>query len=110
MLRAKEARILTKKTHSSNLERATAWAIGEWECIEKYIRKASEEGEYSTDYWWSKALLTEANLTQEDAMKGLIEVCSKLGYHTNYIFNHEQNGLTVFKMFIDWHEEEEENE
>lgn len=103
MITATEAQVLSDKNNEYRLKNSIKWAESELCYIEDRIRRAVEQGQYVTDYWWSKELFTENGLTQRDAKEGLQKVLTELGYSTAYCFNYGND--KVFKVYINWGEE-----
>lgn len=106
MINAKEARKMSDKTSIIRVNRAKEWVISELSYLEDRIRRATDEGKYNTKYWWSKELLDETDITQEEARLALIDVFSDLGYSTAYCFNYGED--KVFMLYINWEEEDNE--
>lgn len=104
MINAREARNYTDKNIDKCQERAELWAANEQSYIEDRILRATAQGKYFTDYWWSHSLLKEADITPHSAANALVRQLQILGY-TVYADEHWQHaGLPCLKIDIFWEE------
>lgn len=106
MINAKDARILSNDVNNNKARIAREWALNECSFLEDRVRRATDEGKYDTDYWWSKELLEDAGLTQRLAWQALKEILNEFGYTVECTFNCGTKGL--LKIYIGWEEKDNE--
>jgi hypothetical protein len=108
MISAKEARSYTNKNIDKRQERAELWAANEQNYLEDRILRATAQGAYATDYWWSHSLLKEADITPHSAANALVRQLQILGY-TVYADEHwRHDGMSCLKIDIFWEESMDE--
>ena len=104
MINAKEARSYTDKNIDKRQERAELWATNEQSYLEDRILRATVQGKYFTDYWWSHSLLKEADITPHSAANALVRQLQILGYTVNATEYWQYNGDVCLKIDIAWEE------